>query len=306
MTPEIETTGDGSEDVVVTDRELFDQAIAPTPPAEPPAQDQAQEPTPAPEPPMAAGERQRDAHGRFLPQQPPQQQQPDPRLMAQHRVPLREILDEREKRQRAEAEAQQLRTRWQALEQQAAAIQQQQQQPTPPQTIFDAPEQYLMHNVINPLRQEGQMYMKSIKDGFSREMARMQFGPQAEQAINAALADLAQIRYTPQGDVLYNQIMDSGHPYGALVQWHQQRRAHQAIGPNPQAWLQHQRAQWVRDPNMQRAVIEHLRSQQQQQGSRQASNVNLPPSLSSVPAVASSIGSGEMSDESLYAFATKR
>jgi hypothetical protein len=310
MTPEIQPTADGGEDVVVTDKELFDQAIAPEPtpsepakgqgPTEAPAQSQAGQSnalTPGQQAAAALGQRMRDAQGRFVPQQgarPPQ---------ADHRVPLREILDEREKRQRAEAEAQQLRNQWAALQQQAQALQQGQQ---PQQTIFDNPEQYLAERVINPILQMGELRLTQQKDGFSRQMARMQFGPQAEHYINTALADLAKIRYTPQGDVLYRQIMASEHPYGSLMQWHQQQQVQRAIGPNPQAWLAQQRANWVRDPLAQRQVIEHLRAQQQQRGRAGTPNVNLPPSLSSMPSAAGRLsGQGDLSDQSLYDFATK-
>src|SRR5215475_5554769 len=173
MTPDVQPTADGGEDIVVTDKELFDQAIAPepTPPdATPAAPPQGQAPLQAPMPPSdplaAAMARQRDAQGRFIPVQGPRPPQAD------HRVPLREILDEREKRQKAEAETQQLRAAWQQLEQQAAAMQRQQQQQQQPKTIFDGPDEYLTNNVINPLLQMAEVRFTQQKDGFSRQMAR--------------------------------------------------------------------------------------------------------------------------------------
>ena len=214
-------------------------------------------------------------------------------------MPLTELLNTRERAQRAEAEAQQLRQQWAALQQQAEAMQRQQQQP---QTIFDDPQQYLMQNVIAPLRQEMQTQQLREKDAMSREFANHQFG---EQAINQALTDLTRIRQTPQGNVTYWQIMNSGHPYGALVRWHQQARAQQAIGPDPEAWFRKRSAQLLDDPRWQAAAIERARARQQQQ-TRGAANVSLPPSLSSVAAAAPRLeDSGDLSNESLYRFATK-
>ena len=291
---------DDGEDIVVTDRELFDQAIAPQPPA--PAEAKASEPTPQPAPQEATpSQRQRDEQGRFVPrpaQQPPQkpapQQQPQ-RMPEDHRVPLRELLDERERRQRIEAEANQLRQAWAQVQQaqQAAAAQQ------APQTIFDNPDDYLANRVMNPLRQEGYTLMTQVKDGLSREMANSQFG---EQQVNAALADLTRVRYTPQGDFVFRQIMESGHPYGALVRWHNSVRAQQAIGPDPNAWLRKQQEQWLNDPKVHAEVLQRVR--QQQQG--RPPNVSLPPSLSSVPAASGRIEEqGDLSNESLYRYAIK-
>jgi len=304
-------TNDAGDDVVITDRELFDQAISPTPPPEPPQQDQAPPQAPPVDQPAAVeAERQRDAQGRFTrqPQQqlPPQAAAPQapvqvPPQVDQRTVPLREILDEREKRQRAENELQQMRLQWQQLEQQAAAIQRQQTQQQAPQTIFDAPEQYLASNVVTPILQQMEMGRLQSVDGLSRAFANQQY---RKEVVDTALAELAKVRYTPDGDHTYRQIMSSGHPYGELVEWYNRSRAHQTIGADPAAWLRQQQQAWVRDPNAQRAVIEYLRQQQQQQP--QASNVKLPPSLSSVPASSGAIdGVGDLSDASLYAYATK-
>jgi hypothetical protein len=313
MTPDTPTDG-GDGDIVITDRELFDQAIAPTPPSQPPqepSQEHPQEPAPPPtlgeQTAAAQAQRVRDGQGRFVkgpPQQQPPQMAPPAKgepQMETHRVPLRELLDERERRQRLETEMGQMRQAWEYF---ISQQQRQQQQPQQPQTIFDAPDQYLAANVVNPLRQEGERAMMQIKDGLSREMANQQFG---DKAVNTALAELTKIRYTPDGDHLFRQIMSAGHPYGVLVKWHQQAQAHQAIGNDPNAWLRQRQQEWVRDPNAQRAVLDYIRSQQQQQrGNGQPSNIQLPPSLSTVPAASGREGDvGDLTDASLWRFATR-
>lgn len=324
MTPDdnVANTGGGG-DVVVTDQQLFDHATAPEPAAQAPAPepapatqqgDQQGQPQPTPQQ-QDAAQRQRDEQGRFARQQPgqqPPQQQPQvpqqqPRT-EDHRVPLAELHKERQRAQRAEAEAEQMRQAWQQfqyMQQQEAMRRQQPQEPEqPPQTIFDNPDQYLAHTVMNPLRQEGQMAMMQIKDGLSREMANQQFG---EQYVTGALQDLASIRHTPQGNFVFNQIMQSGHPYGALVKWHHTAKAQQAIGPDPQAWLQKQQQAWFNDPTVQAKMIEHVRTQQQRNGNGQRPpQVNLPPSLSSLPSASGRIEQqGDLSNDSLYRYATK-
>lgn len=298
--PNMPATDDaGSDDIVITDRQLFDQAIAPTPPPAPPSPEADKPviptvPTAAPQQPV-----QRDAQGRFVrPDQQQRPQQPPPQDL--RTVPLREILDEREKRQRAETELGQMRQAWEHFMAQARAQQQPQQQQ--PQTIFDAPDQYLQTNVINPILQQMEVGRMRSVDGLSRAFANQQY---RKEVVDAALAAITQIRYTPDGNHLYQQIMASGHPYGALVDWYQRARAHQAIGNNPQAWLQQRQQEWVRDPNAQRAVLEYIRQQQgQQRGNGQPPNVQLPPSLSTISATSGREEKiGDLSDQSLWAHA---
>ena len=216
-------------------------------------------------------------------------------------MPLRELLDERERRQRIETEHQQLlRERQQR---------QQPQQPQGPETIFDGPDEYLNHRVMNPLRAEGMHMMMQIKDGISREMANQQFG---EAAVTAALQEMLKVRRTPEGDFAFQQIMQTGHPYGALMKWQQKQRAVNAIGNDPQAWLKQQQQAWFNDPKVRAAMIESIRSggggqpQPQQGGNGRAPIVNLPPSLQTVPSTSGrEAGLGDLSSESLFAHAIR-
>jgi len=308
---------DGGGGNTITDRQLFDQATAPDPTPSPspapsqPSQSpsdtggatdapppstrpdlQTQQPAQQPQP----GQQPRTPEGKFAPKGPPQPQQRQPE---DHRVPLREMLDERERRQRIEAEYNQLLQHFQQ--------QQRQQQPQGPETIWDAPDEYLNQRFVAPLRQEMQMEMMKRTDAQSREFANVQFG---EQVVNAALADIAKIRQTPQGDFVFRQIMAAGHPYGELVKWHNQARAHAAIGQDPQAWLKQQQQAWFNDPKVQEAMAQHLRqkyaAQQQRNGSGNSPNVSLPPSLSSVPSTSGrNVELGDLSSESLFNFAIK-
>ena len=165
-----------------------------------------------------------------------------------------------------------MRNAWAQFQQQQAA---QQQKAQAPQSIFDQPEQYLIENVINPLRQEMRLEVMDRNDKMSRYYANREHG---QQAVEAALADLKSIRDTPQGGFIYQQIMQSGHPYGELVAWHnearQQHQMRQQMGNNPQAWMQQQEERWFEDPQKQLEMLKRLRAkqvkqQQQQRGARQ-------------------------------------
>ena len=113
---------DGGGGNTITDRQLFDQATAPDPTPSPAPSQPSQSPsstgdaTAAPppstrpdlqpqQPAQPPGQQPRTPQGQFAPKQgqQPQQRQPE-----DHRVPLREMLDERERRQRIEAEYNQL------------------------------------------------------------------------------------------------------------------------------------------------------------------------------------------------------
>jgi len=311
----------GGEATTITDRQLFDHANADPTPATPPSPSQPSQspsdtggdtgaPPPStrpdlqqqPEQQQQPGQQPRAPDGKFAPkqqgQQPQQRQQPE-----DHRVPLRELLAERDARQRLEAHAAELTRAVMELQQRTDPNRRAQQQQEP-ETIFDNPDQYLNTRVMDPLRQEASRYMMQMKDGLSREFANTQF---TQPVVDAALAAMAQFRHTPQGNFVFQQIMSAGHPYGELVKWHKQVSAYSSIGADPDAWLKQQQQKWLDDPNAQRAMMERLRARQQQNGAQgNPPNVQLPPSLSSVASTASRTEApGDLSSNSLWSFANR-
>jgi len=303
-------SGNSTDTNTVTDRQLFDHAISspdPTPasstppssqPSSTPSQGaQASEQPASTRPDLQQGAQTpgqpRDQQGKFAPRPQGQQGQ-------QHNVPLAELLKERDARQRLEAHAQEL-TRA-VMDLQRRLDPQQPQQPQGPETIFDDPRAYLDQHVMQPLRQEGQMYMMKVKDDLSREQANMQFGA---QEVNAALAQMQQVRQSPQGQFVFQQIMQSGHPYGELVNWHRTVRAQAAIGADPQAWLRQQQQAWAENEKVQEYVMQ-MRAKRLGAQKGHPPNVQLPPSLSSVRSSSGRMeNGGDLSSASLYDFATK-
>ena len=306
-------SGNTSDTNTITDRQLFDHAIsspdptpasapstpAPSEPSSPPSQGQPSEQPASTRPDLQqdaqTSGQPRDPQGKFAPKPQGQQGQ------QQHNVPLAELLKERDARQRLEAHAQEL-TRAVMDLQRRLDPQQAPQQPQGPETIFDDPRTYLEQNVMHPLRAEMQAYGMKVKDDMSRTQANRDYGA---QEVNAALAQMQQVRQTPQGQFVFQQIMQSGHPYGELVNWHRTVRAQAAIGADPQAWLRQQQQAWAENEKVQEYVMQ-MRAKRLGAQKGHPPNVQLPPSLSSVRSSSGRMDNGgDLSSASLYDFATK-
>jgi len=307
----------GGDATTITDRQLFDHANADPTPATP-APSAPSQPSQSPQstggdtgapPPSTRPDLQqqpeqqqqpgqpRGPDGKFAPKPQEQQRQPE-----DHRVPLRELLAERDARQRLEAHAAEL-TRAVMELQQRTDPNRRAQQPQEPETIFDNPDQYLNARVMNPLREEARQYVMQVKDGLSRAQANNEY---TQPVVDAALGAMAQFRHTPQGNFVFQQIMNSGHPYGELVKWYRQVSAYSSIGADPDAWLKQQQQKWLDDPNAQRAMMERIRARQQNGAQGNPPNVQLPPSLSSVASTASRTEApGDLSSNSLWSFANR-
>src|SRR6266487_4216992 len=171
----VDTGGGDTEEVVITDRELFDQAISDTPPEPKPAEPAQSDAKPTETPEQRQG---RDDRGRFAgrqpqqpqlppqqpaqPQQPPAQARPPAAPQAEdHRVPLKTFIEERDRRQKLEKQLEEVVEYMKRQPQQPQAPQQPQ---GPKQTIWDNPDEYLLHNVIEPLRAEGRRAIMERND----------------------------------------------------------------------------------------------------------------------------------------------
>jgi hypothetical protein len=295
------------------DRDLLSDALKSEPPAAPAPAEGTQ-----PEAQPGSTAQPRDEAGRFAPKteaapEPPKSQAQEQPQVAQpsqapspadnvqpqdHRVPLRELLDEREKRQQAAADAATLRQQVEYM----SHLLGQMQQPQPPRPgqpqqaepvdIFSNPDAYLDQR-INPYVKQFSDALMQIKEGNSRIMAIEKYG---QEAVDTAYAEIAKLRMSGQGLHDYERIMASPHPYGELVQWHKERNNLKMVGSDPNAWLEQQIAERLKDPTFRAKAIELERAQQQQpsngSGRPAAQNIQLPPSLSKTPAAM-----GVMEDE---------
>lgn len=139
-----------------------------------------------------------------------------------HRVPLRELLDERDKRQALQRQIEELRRQIPAKE-----------APKAPE-FWEQPEGNIDHRVqqaVQPLVQEFIMQREQT----SRALAAIQYG---EDTVNEAYKDLE--TRIQSGDPVarfdYQRVMAQPNQYAALVQLHQQRKALNEIGNDPNAY----------------------------------------------------------------------
>lgn len=139
-----------------------------------------------------------------------------------HRVPLRELLDERDRRQ--------------ALERQIEAMKAQLPKPEAAKApeFWEKPVESVDHRVaaaIEPLQQA----LVQQQEAFSRARAEDKFGADAvTDAFNALQSRFA--AGDPSARFDHQRIMSAPHPYGALVEWHRQQKAISEFGVDPDAY----------------------------------------------------------------------
>lgn len=151
-----------------------------------------------------------------------------------HRVPLRELLDERDKRQALQRQIENLRRQIQPME-----------APKAPE-FWEQPEGNIDHRVqqaVQPLYQE----MVMQREQFSRAIAEARHGP---EKVAEAFKDLeARVQAgDPTARFDYQRVMAQGNQYDALVQLHQQRKALSEIGNDPAAYREKLSQDLLNDP----------------------------------------------------------
>lgn len=129
-------------------------------------------------------------------------------------IPISALLDERERRQKAEREAEELR-QWRA---QIEA----QQKAKPAPDFFTDPDQRLAYE-----RQQFQAQFTAMKLQQSRFLAERDFGA---ETVNQAYA------YFDQNPHLSHQFLDHPSPFHAAVEFYKRQKAVEEIGADPDAW----------------------------------------------------------------------
>ena len=265
------------------DKELFSSAM--TADENP---DAADTPVEAPETEAPQQERQRDEQGRFAKQVEPE---PEPKASPQAEqakeeanVPswrLREVREEAERRV-AETNAQWQR-QFEMLQRQANTVPKE-----PPPDLFENPNGFVdqrLKEYLTPYEQQQQQLradLQETREFYSRRDAEREHGP---EMVRDAYNWLAQGMQAKNPDVLniYQQVMQSKHPFDAIVSAHKRMSVMQQIDSAGDL------DKWV----MQRAAELQQRGQASPQGNgRQASNgssqgnsiVKLPPSMRNLPA----------------------
>ncbi len=295
--------------VPMDDAELFRSAVADAPPARE-AEPERQQPEPQAKAPAESDGRSRDEHGRFAPKadepapkpdaaaKPQEGQQPaDPDQSAQ--VPswrLREISEDRQRVAKELEQERQTRTR---LEMQLREFHARQQQTTaePPKDFLEDPDGYIQRVV-----QQQQSEISRVRFELSEDQARGKFG---DAKVDEAL------KWLQQGNLdapTRQRITTARNPYGEMVKLYDERQTLSQIGGDLGAYRAKLQEEFLNDPGFMEKVAAKLRGDQSNgtttNGQRPV--VNLPPSLSRAPSahVPRDDAAGDMSDPSLYAYAT--
>jgi hypothetical protein len=273
----------------IDDKELFSSAMADD--QIPEASEQPAE-APAPETPQQE-ERPRDEHGRFAASkqaaQEVQGEQPapaaePPQAKEEANVPswrLREVREEAERRV-AETNAQ-----WQRQFEMLQRQNQPKPDPKPAPDLFENPQgaiEYGARQLLTPIEQQQQQLraeLQETREYYSRRDAEKDHGPETVREAYNWLAQGIQAR-DPDVMHLYQQVMQSKHPFEVIVSAHKRTSVMQQISQagDLDKWVMQRAAELQQQQAAQQAPA----SRQQSNGRPQGSIVKLPPSMSRIPA----------------------
>ena len=166
-------------------------------------------------------------------------------------IPIQALLDERERRQKYEREAAELRERLAAFEQSKTS---------PPPDLYADPEARLQF--------ESQRYEQMVvnaKLDQSRWLAERDFGK--------ALVDEA-FEYFNQNPVLSHQFKNEPSPFHAAVEFYKRQKVAEEVGADPEAYNKRIRAE----------IEDQIRAEQAASAPSQTQTARLPGSLAAAPA----------------------
>lgn len=196
---------------------------------------------------------------------------PAPVVEEQRHVPISAILDEREKRQQYQREAEELR-RWKA-EREA-------QEQTKPKDFYEDPDGYLRN-----VQQQQQHAIWNERLNMSEMMAVNKHGDetvtQAADAFKQAAA---------KNPALVHEFTQQRDPYGFVVQWHKRNAALTEIGEDPAAYKERIRTE----------LMAELQAQQPAPAVQQSAP-RIPGSLSQAPSAGKSQQAAPSSFNSMFA-----
>ncbi len=207
------------------------------------------------------------------------------------RVPVRELLSEREKRQAAEAERDAAKKetaalnsklddilrRLEAAEKPQPKPEQTQAQAQEPPDVFTDPVGFMAH-----IEARQQAKLDEMRAGMSMEMAHTRHGEKFEAAYKALTS------LDPKSDTnrqLVQSIYRSANPGEAIVRWHNQQEALRRVGSDPDAYeakvREETRKALAADPEFRKQLLTELQAEASGRGRNPNPPVRLPKSLNS-------------------------
>jgi hypothetical protein len=279
----------------ISDADVFKEAVTvePKAEAEAPEKEQAEE---------VQAERDRDEKGRFVakdkdeevgdepvpvPEAALEEAPPPVKEKSDNRIPLTELLNEREKRQNAERQREAYEQELSQLRQQMQAL----QQPREPIDIFANPEAY-----TQSIEQQMGEKLRAMEANFSLRLAHNKHGEVFTEAFQ-------EVMQRPLQDPMRQQVINSPDPGETLVSLYQREKVVKEVGPDPIAYKSKILEEALKDPQF---LAKAMQSARQTAGAQPTNNkIDLPPSLNKV-ASAHSGDDNDDSDGSVFNYAIGR
>lgn len=273
------------------DKELFESAF----------QDEAPEQVETPEP-ETPQERPRDEHGRFAPKAQEEAQQPAPVLEKPEPktegIPSWRLKEEAEARRAADERANRLEREMAELRQQVTQQSSKKAEPEQP-----APEPWdpgYTEYVQNQAAAAVQSRYEAAIQAMAKETAYARHTEEVVTAAEKAFVEANNSRTLDQAD--FHRVMNAPNRYSAVVEWHKRQQVFSTVGNDPNAWLEKQLEERLKDPAYQAQLIERIRGTAQP-GTRPVTQ--LPPSLNKATRAAASAEDDD-SDAGLLKSALRR
>lgn len=232
--------------------------------------------------------------------QPPQAEPPAP----DHRIPLSELLNERERRQEYAREAERLRQENAEYLRQMQALRQPVQ---PPPDMFADPDGFRgsIDERLAQIEQRFQQQRQVDRLNISFELA----AEKAPEGFQKAFSDLEKTIKEERDYALRDRIVAAPNPGKALLDWHRNREALRETGGDIAAYRERvskeARESLAKDPEFRKQLLEEMRAEAG--GARPTANPTQMPSLNRVAAAAPNAGSEarDMSDSELFALGSR-
>ena len=258
-----------------------------------------------------AAETPRDERGRFAPKTVAEQQaeqapqvQSEPAQVAEpskdtsQGIPSWRLKEEAEARRAAEERAAN-------HERELAELRRQLQKQNEPKPVvpdlYENPDGFVDHRTnqaIEPIKGE----INQLREYYSQRDAIREHGAEKVKAAYDALANGLNAR-DPEVVAVYQRAMASIDPYGDIMKWHKKQTIFSTIGDDPEAFVERQIEERLKDPTYQAKVLERIRGTAQ---TRPSTVTPLPPSLNRATAAAALSGDEDDSDEGLLQSALRR
>lgn len=224
----------------------------------------------------------RDEHGRFAAKaeaeaavaaETGQEQAPKPEPERDHRIPIRELLDERDRRQAAERKAAELERQFHAWQRQQREAEQAPQRPDPIQDP-DAYADWVEQSIGGEVKTAQQLVREQFVD-LTFEIAIDKHGKEAVDAAMKALEEARDPRVAAEVNAAKN-------PAKALMAWHKRHQAMTEVGDDLDGYIKRKQDEWVKDPEVRKRIMADLEAEARgtsgNPGNR-STVISLPPSL---------------------------